>query len=169
MKKKLFSRFYGNRDGATIIEFAIIAPMLFLMIMGIIEFALIMYASSVVENATAAGSRFGITGSSYSGDDRSAYIKGSIQRLSAGMLNEDNVVIKRTIYNNFGGVSSSTANPQDGAFGCANQAVLYDVSYNWNLFTPMIAYFFDDGKFVIKSSTLVKNENFAKDNVAGCP
>lgn len=169
MKNTLFSRFHSNRDGATIIEFAIIAPILFLMVMGIIEFSLIMYASSVVENATAAGSRYGITGSSYGAPDRTENIRANIQRLSAGLLNENNLIIKRTIFNDFRGVQSADANPKEGDFGCADKAVLYDVSYTWNLFTPMIAYFFDDGKFIIKSSTLVKNENFVNDKVAGCP
>ena len=44
--------------GASMVEFAIVAPLLFLLIFGIIEFGLIMYDQAVITNASREGARF---------------------------------------------------------------------------------------------------------------
>lgn len=49
-----------NQDGATIVEFAIIAPLLFLLIFGIIEFSLLLFNKHVITNSSREGARAGI-------------------------------------------------------------------------------------------------------------
>ena len=51
----MFRRILRNSEGATAIEFAIVAPVLFLIIFGTLEFAIIMHISSVVEHAVHEG------------------------------------------------------------------------------------------------------------------
>ena len=46
--------------GAAAVEFAIIAPLLFTIIFGIIEFSLLFYDKAVITNASREGARFGI-------------------------------------------------------------------------------------------------------------
>lgn len=50
-------RFIKAREGATAVEFALIAGPFFLLLMGIIEIALFFFASTMIETATAEAAR----------------------------------------------------------------------------------------------------------------
>jgi Flp pilus assembly protein TadG len=60
----------GQRGGA-LLEFAIIAPLLLIILFGIIEFGLILYNKAVLTNASREGARYGILERTprYSGED----------------------------------------------------------------------------------------------------
>lgn len=49
-----------NQDGATVVEFAIIAPILLLLIFGIIEFSLLLFNKHIVTNSSREGARAGV-------------------------------------------------------------------------------------------------------------
>jgi Flp pilus assembly protein TadG len=49
-----------NQKGAAIVEFAIILPLLLLLLFGIIEFSLLMYNKAMITNASREGARRGI-------------------------------------------------------------------------------------------------------------
>jgi Flp pilus assembly protein TadG len=49
-----------NEKGAAIVEFAIILPLLLLLVFGIIEFSLLMYNKAMITNASREGARRGI-------------------------------------------------------------------------------------------------------------
>ncbi len=49
-----------NERGGSLIEFVLIAWVLFLILFGIIEFGLIMYNQAVITNASREGARYGI-------------------------------------------------------------------------------------------------------------
>jgi Flp pilus assembly protein TadG len=49
-----------NENGQTIIEFALIAIFFFMILFGIIEFALLMFNQQVITNAAREGARFGV-------------------------------------------------------------------------------------------------------------
>ena len=53
-----------NERGAVAAEFAIVLPVLLLMIIGTMEFGLMMYGREVVTNATREGARYGIVAQS---------------------------------------------------------------------------------------------------------
>jgi Flp pilus assembly protein TadG len=47
-----------REEGASMIEFAIVAPLLFVLLFGIIEFGLIMYDQAIITSASIEGARF---------------------------------------------------------------------------------------------------------------
>jgi len=49
-----------DQNGATLVEFAIIAPLLFLLIFGIIEFSLLLYNKHIITHSSREGARAGI-------------------------------------------------------------------------------------------------------------
>lgn len=49
-----------EENGGSLVEFAIIAPLLFVILFGIIEFGIILYDQAVITNASREGARFGI-------------------------------------------------------------------------------------------------------------
>lgn len=52
-----FKRIRKNQKGATVVEFAIILPLLLIMIFGILEFSLILYDKAMLTNATREAAR----------------------------------------------------------------------------------------------------------------
>lgn len=174
MKKNIIK----NQDGATIIEFAFLAPILFLLLMGIVELGLFFFASNVIENATAAASRFSITNSTYQDKglcpgvkNRNEFIRCAVDFYSSGLLDTKKLRIQTSVIRN-GGFES--VNPDNYGFeedeskpikdptdyGGPNESVVYRVSYRWEFFTPMVGKFFNNGIYDIQSTILVKNENF---------
>ena len=53
-------KIFRCQRGAAAVEFAIIAPLLFTIVFGIIEFSLLFYDKAVITNASREGARFGI-------------------------------------------------------------------------------------------------------------
>jgi Flp pilus assembly protein TadG len=51
---------FGSQKGAAMVEFALILPLLIVLIFGIIEFSIIMYDKAMVTNASREGARAGI-------------------------------------------------------------------------------------------------------------
>jgi len=49
-----------NQDGATVVQFALIAPLLFLLIFGVIEISLLLFNKHVINNSGREGARAGI-------------------------------------------------------------------------------------------------------------
>ena len=61
--KKRFLRFKrtrGNKDGQALVEFALVLPILVLLLIGMMEFGLLLYNQQVITNASREGTRYGI-------------------------------------------------------------------------------------------------------------
>jgi Flp pilus assembly protein TadG len=50
----------SNENGGTLVEFAIVVPLLLILIFGIIDFGIILYDKAVITNASREGARYGI-------------------------------------------------------------------------------------------------------------
>ena len=66
-----------NEKGGSLIEFVLIAWVLFLILFGIIEFGLIMYNQAVITNASREGARYGIVSRAprYSEEQIATYVE----------------------------------------------------------------------------------------------
>ena len=51
-----------HQKGAVAVEFALILPVLVLLLFGIVEFSLLMYNKQILTNASREGARYGIVG-----------------------------------------------------------------------------------------------------------
>ena len=64
--KNIFTRTYqkspGRKNAQGMLEFALVLPVLLLMILGIIEFSRLMFAWIIIENSTRFGIRYATTG-----------------------------------------------------------------------------------------------------------
>ncbi len=191
----LFRRFlnteYNSRsqEGALAIEFAVLAPVLIILLMGIVEFGLIMFANTVLEGATSMGARIGKSGTGGTGGTREQYIRNQIKTLSGGLLDPNNVVITTQPYPTYSTSGSPPAEPcitptcgggtagvdytdlnGNGVYdlvrsdaGLGGDVVVYRSTYNWPLKTPLIAQIIGHGGdniFPITAVTTVRNEPF---------
>lgn len=186
-KLPIFNRFRKSDDGVTAVEFGLIAPVLFLIFMGIIEFGLIMFAFTVLEGTAAIVSRTGLTG--FSVGERNAFIRSEVDRLSAGLIDSNSLTFETLAYRTFDNIGeeepcfnapcgpSSVAGVDfqdingNGTWdldqgradaGRNNEVVLYKISYPWETFTPLIGRFIGggSGQMNIDAVATVKNEAF---------
>jgi Flp pilus assembly protein TadG len=182
------SRMMRCEDGITALEFAFIAPAFLLIIMGIIEFSLIMFTTTVMESATNTTSRLGKTGYDPSGVTRQQAIMNSITSRTAGLLDPAKISLSSTVYSDFNDVgqpepcvSPATA-PCPGVAGTnfvdvngngawdsdmgqaglgnAGDVVVYSVSYPWPIMSPLVVPILGS-TFTITVRTVVRNEPFS--------
>jgi Flp pilus assembly protein TadG len=53
-----------DEDGGSAVEFALVSPLLFLILFGVVEFGILLYNQAVITNASREGARYGIVSSS---------------------------------------------------------------------------------------------------------
>ena len=160
--------------GATMVEFALVAPVFFLLLFGIIEFSIITFAKSVMEGATNVTSRLGKTGFVEEGTTREELLINLLVEKSQGVLDEDKIVITTLIYESFSDINTaeplsidvngnSEYDELDGdtyqdvngngqwdedmgqaGLGGAGDIVVYNVHYPWHVMTPVMSTFLAD-------------------------
>lgn len=151
--------------GATAIEFALIAPVFFLIFLGIFEVGAILLIQTSLETSILQVSRFGRTGSTVTGQTSQQTALALASQYSFGLVNPANLVLTVTPYTSFAAMPTLDQAPSSGTqnFGTGNQAVLYTLSYNWKLFTPFVGNLLSptgNGSIKLTASAVVQNEPF---------
>jgi len=180
--------FTRQEDGATALEFAVVSPALFLLVIGVMEAALIMTAQLVMEAATFSASRVGKTGYLEANQTQEETIRAEIGRLGSLLLDTSRIEVSSTSYEDFSNVgqpepfidANNNGSRDDGenytdvngngefdldqgsaGYGAGREIVVYTMDYDWRLFTPLISSFFgSDGEVRLSARTVVKNEPF---------
>lgn len=151
-----------NSEGATAIEFAMVAPVLIWLIFGTIEFGIMMATQSALEGATsqAARSYKAAARTTSQGADANA-IHSRIASTGRGLLAPARLrVTARTIA--WGGSQGFGETPDEstGQSGSTGDIVQYRAYYDYNIHTPFLANFLGGGAGIVRlvSSTVVQNE-----------
>ena len=159
--------FLTCQKGITAVEFAFIAPVLALMMCGIVEFSIIAFVSSVLEGATTVTARVGKTGYIAAGNTRQQQIVNSVNDKTQGLLDPAKITVSTKVYAGFEKVGQpepciSPVNPpcagtpgvnfvdingngqwdsDMGSAGLGNpgDVVVYTVNYPWSVMTPIIS------------------------------
>lgn len=85
--------FWRDRSGATIVEFAIVAPVFFLLLLGVIQFGLVMFNRAVIEAVVVQVSRTAALGKASSSCDRVCTIKAAVSAKSFKLMNSDKITV----------------------------------------------------------------------------
>jgi len=106
----LVRRYRDCEDGANALEFAMISPVLFLLVMGIVEIGLMMSAQHTLESATYVASRTGRTGFVETGKTQEQTIMESLKDRASPLLSTkgtsmDDLVVTAKTYTNFDDIS----------------------------------------------------------------
>jgi len=162
-----FTSLAHHNEGAAIIEYAIVIPILLLLMIGIIEYSLVMYGTSVLDGATEEAARDGSTGYFNTGtgacggatQTQTGYINCILQNRVSGLLNPAQLIITAKSFN-ADGVPYCTVPPcPPEDIGNPGDIVEYTVVYQWAIITPLLRNFLgNNGVFTITSNALVKNE-----------
>ncbi len=177
-----------NEQGVTAIEFAIIAPVLFLMMMAIIEVSLIIFAQSTLEAAAFNASRIGKSGYSEAGSTRDETILAYFDRFEDTVFDTAKFDISSLTYarfdqigksepfvdNNNNGIRDVGENYTDvngnatydddmGAAGVGgtSEIVVYTINYPWAILTPIMRNIMgENGVMQLTSRAIIQNEPF---------
>ncbi|MDP9127495.1 MAG: pilus assembly protein [Pseudomonadota bacterium] len=150
----------GVRKGSTAVEMALVAPVFFLLLMGMTEIALFLTAQQLLENATFNTSRLAKTGYTANGKTQaqtvSQILNNELQSFGS-FIDLTKVTMTATSYNSFTTIGTGGTS----GLGTQDQIVVYTVTYPWMLFTPMLSQIIGTGGVVtLTSRIVVRNEPY---------
>lgn len=176
-----------DRNGSTMVEFAIVFPAFLVMVLGIIEIAMVIFIASSIESAVLEASRFGITGgSSAGGASRQQRVLDIVEENTYGLVDMDAVEIETLVYGSFADIGepepfddenlsgvhddgepftdvngNGVWDPDMGEAGLGgpSDVVVYSVTYDWGIMTPLFQGIMGDS-VRHTSSVAVRNEPY---------
>ena len=147
----------ADSAGASLIEGAIITPLLLLLTFGVVDFASLFYVYLSLENGVSQATRYGVTGNQM--DDPNN---------PGGLLTRESSIISAmhaatptlTIPDNAFSFTHLTPGSSTWASGPGGPSDIQKVSvtYTWTPMTPLIKPFFPGGKLVLTVDSTMKNE-----------
>jgi hypothetical protein len=178
----------ADARGATALEFALIAPLLLLLLLGTIELGMVSAADILLKNAAYNGARSGRTGYVPKGVTQDKVIRDAVKQRIGILMDPGKVAVVAQAYSGFDTLGkpepftdangngtrdngenyidvnkNGTYDLDQGAagYGGANQVVLYSVSYPWRFFTPMVSKLMTaDGVLTLSATAVVQNEPY---------
>ncbi|MDE2183440.1 MAG: pilus assembly protein [Alphaproteobacteria bacterium] len=169
-----------DRSGSAAIEFALIAPVLFVFLMGIIETGVIFFAQFVLQNAVNDAARQIRTGQVAASAMTQAQFRALVcSEIGPVMGCGTNLQIDVESYNGFSGANfgnpltaGNTLDPtlDNWLPGTYCSIVLVRVFYTWDVVTPLLTPFLSNmanNQHLIAASAAFRNEPYST-GVAGC-
>jgi Flp pilus assembly protein TadG len=161
-----FSRRASHRQqrGVSTIEFALIAPVLFLLLFIAIDLGLLLWVNLTMQYAVREGARYAVTGQSNLDPDTSSQqrylaVIQEIKDSSMGLYNIVNpsyVITINGTTQNYSDQSSYNSN----MFGNPDDIVVLQLNCTWPLLTPLVQPFFAGGNYAFSVAATMRNEDF---------
>jgi hypothetical protein len=146
-------------SGTSLIEAALITPLLLLLTFAIVDFGAVFYAYLALENGASLATRHAVTGNLV--DDpanpgsplsREESIKAAMRQATPTLTIADSAF------------SFSHRAPGAGAWvggvGGPGDLERVSIDYTWRFFTPVIGIFFPDGQLTLRVDSAMKNESY---------
>jgi len=99
--RRLLRRFRKDDSGATVVELAMIFPVLVVVLVGIIEMSLGMFINTVVEGSLREASRLGLTGQIQEGESNDQALVDMLNEATLGLLGLTTSDVSTLVYENF--------------------------------------------------------------------
>lgn len=141
-----------------------VAPMLVLLLLGMVEAGVQFGTGLLLDSAARDASRFGVTGATAPAgmanppSDRTAAIRRIVLDRGAGLLRDDRLSMTITAFGSFtqvGQPGAGTAGP-----GARGEVVLYELRYTQPVLTPLPSAAFGAREFIHVATAVVRNEPF---------
>ena len=177
-----------DRRAATMVEFAMIAPILFILTLGTIELGICFAADILLRNATYTAARVGRTGYVAENTTRDDMVRNLIANQSGVLMDASKLNISSKVYGGFGqihqpepfndvnnngrrdnGESYTDVNGNGqydtdrgaNGLGGSSQIVIYTVTYPWTFFTPLIGKLISStGTIDLTATAVIQNEPY---------
>lgn len=166
------ARLHRNENGASAVEFGIVALPFFALVMAIIEAAMAFFASQVMETALRDAARLIRTGQAQSNNWTAAQFKQQVcQRIPALLDCANNLTVDVRSYSSFGSTDWSTPtaggnfNPGGAQFnmGSAGSIVVVRAFYSWPSYANILGSSLANqanGTILLVASSAFRNEPF---------
>ncbi|HYD66416.1 TadE family protein [Azospirillum sp.] len=151
-------RLLSCERGASIVEFALAAPVMLLAMLAVIEGTLTLFVSAALEGGVRSASRYGMTGHVPAGTSRTAEIVESIRRRTLGLANGTNTTVSMRVYKDFAALKAGGAG--SAGPGNAGEVVVYTASFTAPVWTPVAAFMHGGGPLRLSATTVVRNEPY---------
>lgn len=153
-----------DRRGHVIVEFALVAPMIALLLLATVEAGIQFGTGLLLDSAARDASRFGVTGATAPPGmanppaDRMLAIRRIVLDRGAGMFRDERLSLSVTAFGSF----AALAQPANGVAGAGNRGdvVLYELRYRQPVLTPLPALALGRAEFTHVATALVRNEPF---------
>lgn len=145
--------------GSTVVEFALVAPVVLLLMCAILEFSIFFFTTMTMQYAVREGARYGVTGQTdkdpTGSNLRYKAVLQVIRDNSVGMYDmvAPVITVNSTTYANAATYSNSM-------FGAPDDIVVIRLDCSWKFVTPLIGVFFKDGKLNFAVAATMKNESW---------
>jgi Flp pilus assembly protein TadG len=138
-----------GRRGTTLVEMAIVFPLLMLLLCGILDFSQMFYSRLTIQHAVREAVRFAITGNTLN-DPVSGTPMARVAAIKSKII--ANAVALDVDVNNI------TVTPANG--GGPSEVVTVAASFSYEFATPLIKPFFPGGRYTFTIRSSMKNEPF---------
>lgn len=158
------TRSYFRQRGASAVEFALIAPVLFFLMFAAVDMGISLWVNLTMQYAVREGARYAVTGQSNldpnaSNQQRYLAIIQEIRNQSMGLY--DMVAPSYVITINGATTNYSTQSSYStGMFGNPGDIIVLQLNCTWPLLTPLIKPFFTNGIYSFSVAATMRNEGF---------
>ena len=151
--------------GSTLVEFAIVAPVFFLLMLAIVDFGVLFWANLTMQHAVREGARYAVTGQSNLDPDtaqqyRYRAVIQQIKNNSMGIYDRVNPTLVVTVNS---GTPQTYGDPtaySTSMFGGPGDVVVLQLNCTWPVMTPLIQPFFSGGVYRFSVAATMRNETF---------
>jgi Flp pilus assembly protein TadG len=150
LRRRRLSRLRSAR-GSTLIEAAVITPLLLLLTFSIVDFGALLYIYLALESGVSQATRFAITNTAVAGMTREQSIMNAMRTATPTLTLPDTAFT-------FSFMAPNTSTWVTGAAGGAGDIGRVTVDYTWNIMTPLIRPFFTGGQVNVRVESAMKNE-----------
>jgi len=178
-----------REQGSTAVEFAFAMPILAAALVGLVELAMIMLVTTLMEGGLREASRFGVTGFEPAGITREQRILDILAQHTIGLVDIGQAQITTLIYPDFENIGDpepyTDDSPANGSYdmgevfvdvngngqwdadmgavgaGDSGDIVVYQITYDWEMLTGLLdAFIGQNGAIQLTASVAVQNEPF---------
>ncbi len=164
-----------SRNGSAAIEFALVAPVLFLMLFGMIECGVIYFGTSALQNATDDAGRLVRTGQAvgWTASQFKTQICSEMTGLISAATCASNLQVDMRQYSSFSGASYPSVTNANGSINASSlqfpssmtacQVVLVRAFYPWTIMTPLMQPLLENmpsGQYLMTAATAFRSEPY---------
>ena len=176
-------RFLRETTATSALEFALVGPAFFTLLIGVFDFGLLLFLTMSVESATLNAARFGATGAVPLEVTREERVRQIVHDQTLGLLNDRGLNVEMVVYASYADAATAEwlmdldgdglhdegevfddvngngvwdGDPGVPGAGAPDEIVVYRVSAEYTSFTPFLGDIL--GTFAIRSAAPVRNE-----------
>ena len=134
--RKLITKFAHCRSGAGALEFAFAVPVILVLVMGSVEFAIMSFAGTLLEGGLREAARFGISGLDPDDGTREQKIVEIVNSNAGGLFKINAADIKTLVYEDFSDIGQSepfTDSNSNGSFDSGEPFTDRNCNGQWDL------------------------------------